>query len=181
MNAITAITVPSRDQVSAESQVLFDVLQKRVGKVPNLYATMGYSPFALKGFLDFDETLSKGVFNGKEREAIALIVSEVNGCEYCLAAHTMLALKRGYSKAETLDIRKGEVNDPKLSAIILLAKAIVETRGYPTNDFLVSFYAVGFNEAALMELVGLITVRIYTNYVFALSGIPLDFPAADPI
>jgi hypothetical protein len=90
-------------------------------------------------------------------------------------------LKRGYSKAETLDIRKGEVNDPKLSAIILLAKAIVETRGYPANDFLVNFYAVGFNEAALMELVGLITVRIYTNYVFALSGIPLDFPAADPI
>jgi AhpD family alkylhydroperoxidase len=178
---MSVITVPSRDQVSAESQVLFDILQKRVGKVPNLYATMGYSPFALKGFLDFDETLSKGVFNGKEREAIALIVSEVNGCEYCLAAHTMLALKRGYSKPETLDIRKGEVSDPKLSAIILLAKAIVETRGYPANDFLVNFYAVGFNEAALMELVGLITVRIYTNYVFALSGIPLDFPAADPI
>jgi AhpD family alkylhydroperoxidase len=175
------ITVPSREQVSAESQVLFDVLQKRVGKVPNLYATMGYSPFALKGFLDFEETLSKGAFHAKEREAIALIVSEVNGCEYCLAAHTMLALKRGYSKAETLDIRKGEVSDPKLSAIILLAKAIVETKGYPANDFLVAFYSVGFNEAALMELVGLITVRIYTNYVFALTGIPLDFPAADPI
>ena len=178
---MSAITVPSREQVSAESQVLFDVLQKRVGKVPNLYATIGYSPFALKAFLDFEETLNKGSFNAKEREAIALIVSEVNGCEYCLVAHTMLALKRGYSKAETLDIRKGEVSDPKLSAIVLLAKAIVETKGYPANDFLDSFYSVGFNEAALMELVGLITLRIYTNYVFALTGIPLDFPAADPI
>ena len=116
---MSTITVPSRDQVSAESQLLFDVLQKRLGKVPNLYATMGYSPFALKGFLDFEETLSKGAFNAKEREAIALVVSEVNGCEYCLAAHTMLAMKRGYSKPETLDIRKGEVSDPKLSAIIL--------------------------------------------------------------
>jgi len=178
---MSAITVPSRDQVSAESQLLFDVLQKRVGKVPNLYATMGYSPFALKAFLDFEETLNKGAFHAKEREAIALIVSEVNGCKYCLAAHTMLAMKRGYSQSETMDIRKGKVSDPKLSAIILLAKAIVETKGYPANDLLVSFYSAGFNEAALMELVGLITLRIYTNYVFAISGIPLDFPAADPI
>ena len=178
---MNTITVPSREQVSEESQLLFDVLKKRVGKVPNLYATMGYSPFALRAFLDFEETLNKGAFNPKEREAIALIVSEVNGCQYCLAAHTMLALKRGLSQPETMEIRKGKVSDPRLSAIILLSKAIVETKGNPDDDFLDNFYSVGFDKAALMELVGLITVRIYTNYVFALGGIPLDFPMAETI
>jgi hypothetical protein len=93
----------------------------------------------------------------------------------------MLVLKRGFSHPETMDIRKGKVSDPRLSAIILLSKAIVETKGNPDDDFLDNFYSVGFDKAALMELVGLITVRIYTNYVFALGDIPLDFPMAEAI
>ena len=125
------ITVPTRDQVSPDSQVFFDMLQKRLGKVPNLYATMGYSPYALKAFMNLEETLNGGAFDPKEREAIALVVSEVNACAYCLAGHTMLAVKRGFTKEETLDIRRGKVADPKLNAIIQLAKAVTETKGNP--------------------------------------------------
>ena len=172
------ITVPSPEQVSPESQVLFEQLEKRLGKVPNLYATMGYSSHALKAFMELELNLYKGVFRPKEREAVALVVSEVNGCEYCLAAHTIAALKAGLTQDETLNIRKGISTDPKINAIVALAKAIAETKGYPPSDLLDNFYAAGYNEAALMELVGLITVRIYTNYVFALTHIPIDFPAA---
>lgn len=175
------ITVPTRDQVSAESQVLFDVFQKRMGKVPNLYATMGYSPFALQSFMSLEETLNKGVFTPKEREAIALIVSEVNSCEYCLAGHTLAAIKRGFTQEETLDIRKGKVDDNRLNAIVQLAKAITETKGKPSENTLSDFYEAGFDEAALMELVGLVIVRLFTNYVFALTNIPVDFPLAAPL
>jgi uncharacterized peroxidase-related enzyme len=175
------ITVPTRDQVSPDSQVLFDVLQKRMGKVPNLYATMGYSPFALQSFMNLDDTLSKGVFNPKEREAIALVVSEVNSCAYCLAGHTLAAVKRGFTQEETLDIRKGKVNDAKLNAVIQLAKSITEGKGKPESQYLTNFYEAGFDEAALMDMVGLIVVRIFTNYVFALTEVPIDFPLAAPI
>jgi hypothetical protein len=44
-----------------------------------------------------------------------------------------------------------------------------------------NFYAVGYNEAALMELIGLITVRTFTNYVYAITNIPIDFPLAEPL
>src|SRR5580698_6331294 len=118
------ITVPTREQVSPDAQLLFDVLQKRAGKVPNLYATMGHSAFALKGFMGLEDALNGGVFSAKEREAIALVVSEVNSCEYCLAGHTILAIKRGFTKEETLDIRRGQVTDSRLNSIIQLAKAI---------------------------------------------------------
>jgi uncharacterized peroxidase-related enzyme len=175
------IVVPAREQVSPESQLLFDIYQKRVGKVPNLYATMGYSAVALKAFMSLEDTLNEGVFNPKEREAIALVVSEVNGCAYCLAGHTLLAIKRGFTKEDTLAIRRGEIADPKLNAIIQLAKAITETKGYVPEEVLDKFYAAGFNEGALMELIGLVTARVYTNYVFAVSGIPVDFPLAEPI
>jgi uncharacterized peroxidase-related enzyme len=175
------ITVPTRDQVSPESQLLFDVYQKRMGKVPNLYATMGYSPFALKAFMNLEEALNGGAFNPKEREAIALIVSEVNSCEYCLAGHTMAAIKRGFTKDETLDIRHGQVSDTRLNAIVQLAKAITETKGHPGEEYLTEFYEAGFNEGAVMDLIGLVMVRLFTNYVFAVTNVPIDFPLADAL
>lgn len=175
------ISVPTREQVSPESQLLFDVLQKRMGKVPNLYAAMGYSPFVLQSFMNLDDTLSKGVFNPKEREAIALIVSEINSCQYCLAGHTMAAIKRGFTKEETLEIRKGNVEDARLNAIIQLAKEVTENKGNPSEDALTNFYNAGFDEAAVMELVGFVIVRIFTNYIFAITNVPVDFPLADPI
>src|ERR1700712_3164556 len=122
------ISVPIREQVSPESQIMFDMYQKRMGKVPNLYATMGYSSHALQSFMNLEEALNGGAFNPKEREAIALIVSEVNSCEYCLAGHTLAAIKRGFTKEETLDIRRGQVSDARLNAIVQLAKAITETK-----------------------------------------------------
>ncbi|HEY9047757.1 MAG TPA: carboxymuconolactone decarboxylase family protein [Ohtaekwangia sp.] len=175
------IQVPAAAQVNPESQVLFEQLKKRIGKVPNLYATMGYSPFALKGFLEFEATLNNGAFSAKEREAIALAVSEVNHCDYCLAAHTIAAKMRGFTNDETLDIRRGNVADTKLNAIVQLAKSITENRGSADPALVENFFNEGYSEAALMELIGLVTVRIYTNYVFVMTKIPVDFPAAEPI
>jgi len=175
------IQVPVKEQVSAESQVIFDQLQKRLGKVPNLYATIGYSGHALKGFVDFEATLNRGVFNGKEREAIALIVSEVNSCAYCLAGHTLAAIKNGFSKEDTLAIRRADVSDPKLQAIVDLAKSIAVNKGHADEAALENFFAAGYDEAAIMELIGLVTVRVFTNYVYALTEIPVDFPAAEPL
>ncbi len=175
------ITVPAREQVSPESQTLFDQLKKRLGKVPNLYAVMGYSSTALKAFMEFEDILSHGVFTAKEREAIALVVSEVNECHYCLAAHTVAAMYRGFTKDDTLLIRKVEINDSKLNAIVSLAKSIAENKGNPEDNALEEFYEVGYDEAALMELTGLVTVRIFTNYVYAMTEVPIDFPIAEPI
>jgi uncharacterized peroxidase-related enzyme len=175
------IQVPTREQVSAGSQVIFDQFQKRIGKVPNLYATMGYSENALKAFVDFDAAFSHGAFRPKEREAIALIVSEINGCAYCLAGHTLAAIKNGFTKEETLNLRRGKINDDKLDAILQLAKSITVNKGHADEEALDNFYAAGFDEAALMELIGLVTVRIFTNYVFAATAIPVDFPLAEPL
>src|SRR5476651_2345655 len=172
------ISVPAHHEVSPESQAIFDQIKQKIGKVPNLYATVGYSANALKGFLEFDATLSKGVFSPKEREAIALVVSEVNGCEYCLAAHTAMSARSGLTMEDTLHIRRGKVSDPKLNAIVQLAKAIAETKGHPEPHFLENFYNAGLNEVALMDLIGLVTVRIFTNYVYAMTSVPVDFPAA---
>lgn len=176
------ITVPALTQLEPESQTILNAVQKKLGKVPNLFATIGYSTHALKGILDFEATLySSTIFTAKEREAVNLIVSQVNLCNYCLAAHTMLAKMRGFSEEETIAIRKGNTPDSRLNAIIQLAQSIAENKGKGEQDRMEAFFNAGFTEAGLMELIGLITVRTYTNYVFSSTAIPIDFPAASPL
>jgi AhpD family alkylhydroperoxidase len=175
------IAVPQKDEVSPDSQLLLNQIQRRMGKVPNLYATIGYSANALKGILGLEESLNKGVFSPKVREAIYLVVSEVNNCNYCLAAHTMLAIDKGFSEEETLAIRKGQAEDAKLEAVIQLAKSIAEKKGNADKILVANFFEAGYNETALIELVGLVSLRSFTNYVYSLTNIPIDFPEAKPL
>ncbi len=174
-------TVPSKEQLSPGSQAIVEQVKKRIGKVPNLYAMIGSSAVALQAFLDFDAAFSKGVFTAKEREVIALATSEVNGCGYCLAAHTGTALKNGLTLEDTLAIRKGNIADERLNAITQLVKSIVENNGHPQAGLLDNFYTAGYGDDAMMELIGLVAVRIFTNYVYAVTDIPIDFPAAAAI
>lgn len=172
------IKVPTREEVGPETQAMYDQIAKNLGKLPNLYATIGYSQTTLKGFLQFDSAMGASVFSAKEKEAIALVVSEVNNCKYCLAAHTMVAKMKGFSHEEIISLRKGYTEETRLNTLIKLAKSITENHGYVDQDLLDEFFEDGFKEDALIELVGLITIRIFTNYVHALTGVPIDFPQA---
>ncbi len=75
---MTNFSVPSRGEVSANNQEIFDNLKKGLGMVPNLYAVMAYSDTALANYLAFQN--AKTSFSGKEKQAINLVVSQVNEC-----------------------------------------------------------------------------------------------------
>lgn len=176
------ISVPTKEQLSSESQVMLDAVNAKLGKIPNLYATIGYSSAALKAMLDTEATLSHhSSFTPKEREAINLIVSQVNNCNYCLAAHTYLAEMRGFSQEDTIAIRKATFGEAKLSAVIHLAQSIAKNKGEATTNLLDAFYAQGYDEKALIELISLIALRTFTNYVFTATKIPVDFLEAESI
>lgn len=175
------INVPPFTELSPESQSQLEVFNKRLGKIPNLYATIGYSPGALKAMLDFEADLNHSVFSAKEKEAVYLVVSQVNGCDYCLAAHSLLAAKRGYKPEEILDLRRGLAADAKLQTALQLSKAIAENKGEVSDAVKDAFFGAGYNEAALMELIALVTIRTFTNYVYVMTKIPVDYPAVEKI
>jgi alkylhydroperoxidase family enzyme len=78
---MATFTVPTRDQVSPNNQLIFDNLKSALGFVPNLYATIAYSKNGLERFLAYQN--AKTSLSNKEKEAVNLIVSQVNGCIYC--------------------------------------------------------------------------------------------------
>lgn len=92
---MTQFKVPTRADVSFTNQSIFDNLEKALGFVPNLYATIAYSDHGLARFLAYQN--AKTSLTNKEKEAVNLIVSQVNGCVYCQSAHTVLGKKNGFT------------------------------------------------------------------------------------
>ncbi len=168
----------SRDQVAPETQEVFDALKTKVGMVPNLYATVANSHKALTTMLSATETLASGEFNGKEVEAIALAVGQINSCGYCLSAHTTLGKLQGFTEEQTLEIRQGTIADKKLSALTALASEITISRGRPDQSIVDKFFAAGYSKAALSELIGLVALNTFTNYTNNVAGTEIDFPVA---
>lgn len=175
------IQVPTREQVDAKSQAIFDQLKKQLGIVPNLYATIGYSSEALEAFLNFSGSAGKGSFTGKEIEAIKLAVSEANECKYCLAAHTALAKNQGFTQEETLELRATSIQDERLQAITTLARDITLNRARVNPANLERFYAQGFEEKGLIDLIAVVHAISFTNYTHILTDVPVDFPKAAPL
>jgi AhpD family alkylhydroperoxidase len=172
------LEVLKRENAKPEVQAIFDVLNSKVGMVPNLYAFIGHSATVLPAYLGFDEALGKGVFNAKERQAIFLVVSQVNGCHYCQSAHTALGKMNGFTEEETIQLRTASIADKKLNALTTLAAEIVKTQGKPSDETLNNFFDAGYTTEALVELVAHIGYKIVANYLHNIANFPIDFPVA---
>ena len=176
---MTTFTVPTREEVSENNQLIFDNLQKALGFVPNLYATIAHSKNGLERFLAYQN--AKTSLNNKEKEAVNLIVSQVNGCVYCQSAHLVLGKMNGFSEDQLLDIRKGKSVDPKLNSLVQLAADITANKGKASADTVDAFFAQGYNNENLVDLILQVSDKTAMNYLHNLTQIPVDFPLAQAI
>lgn len=177
---MTTIHVPTRNDVSPTNQAIFDKLKGQLGFVPNLYATLAHSEHALGNYLAFQS--GKSSLSAKAREVVNLVVSQVNGCAYCLAAHTALGQMVGFMPEQVVEIRKGGAAfDAKLDALAKLVKNIASERGHADPARVQAFFDAGWTTENLVDAIVVIGDKTVTNYLHATTQIPVDFPAAPAI
>jgi AhpD family alkylhydroperoxidase len=117
------VTPKNIESAPAASLPLLQAVNKQLGLVPNLFRLVGVSPAALEGYLGMSDALAKGTLPAATRERIALAVAEINGCSYCLSAHTYLG--QNLAKLDDAEItanRNGASNDPKADAAVPLCR-----------------------------------------------------------
>lgn len=170
-------TVPNRGEVSEKNQAIFDNLQKGLGFVPNLYAYYAKNETALGDYLTLQNR--KSTLKAKEREVINLVTSQINGCRYCQSAHTVLGKMNGFTDEQVIELRKGSASfDTKLDALVKFTASVVENRGQASEQSKEAFFAAGYIEANLIDVVIIIGDKIISNYIHSLAGFPIDFPIA---
>lgn len=171
------ITVPTRDSVSPVNQAMFDALKGQLGFVPNLYATLAHSENALGTYLALQS--AKSSITGKAREVVNLVVSQVNSCAYCLAAHTAIGGMVGFKPEQIMEIRNGRASfDPKLDALARMTKDITVNRGHGDQKLVAAFLAAGWTTENLVDVIVTIGDKTVTNLLHGATQIPVDFPAA---
>lgn len=175
----TEFKVPTREQVSSTNQEIFDGLNKALGFVPNLYATIAYSDHGLKRYLDFQN--AKTSLSNKEKEAVNLIVSQVNGCIYCQSAHLVLGKMNGFDDTQLLNIRKGKSENARLNALVKLAADITENKGNVNVHNIEDFFTQGYTKETLVDLILQISDKTAMNYLHNLTKVSVDFPIAESL
>jgi uncharacterized peroxidase-related enzyme len=165
-------------QATGRTKELYGAVQRAIGAVPNLYQGIGNSPVALEGLLQADGLLKKGQLSAAEVEAVKLAVSEAYGCDYCLAAHTLLGKKAGLTAEDTLSIRRGDSALPQIGSLVKFVNAALHPQARVSDAELGAVKAAGYSDAQIAETVQVIAQTVFTNLFNRVHQTALDFPPA---
>ena len=161
------------------AQPLLEAVKKQIGSVPNLFRVVSNSPAALEGYLGLSGALGKGKLPAATRERIALAVAEINGCTYCLSAHSYMGKTLAkLDDAEILANRHGHSNDAKADAALQFAAQVTKARGHVGDADLAAVKLAGYDDAQIVEIVLHVALNTWTNYLNEVARTVVDFPVA---
>ena len=180
---MSRITIPATIADAPEAaRPLLENVKSQLGSVPNLFRLVAHSPAALEGYLGLSGALGKGRLPVATRERIALAIAEINGCAYCLSAHSYLAANLVKLPPEEIAAnRRGRSSDPKADAAVVFAVKVAEARGHIAEADLAAVRAAGYDDAEVIEIVQNVALNIWTNYMNEVAKTDIDFPVADGV
>lgn len=161
LNKLTVNTAEPRAKTALENA------EKGMGFIPNMYACMANSPALLETYLSgYKLFRAEGGFTPAEQEVVFLTISRDNSCEYCMAAHGMLAENvSGVPAAVLAALRAGKpLPDAKLHALSNFTRIMLASRGTPSPEQLQTFLAAGYSERHVLNVILAIAVKTISNY-----------------
>ena len=170
------LSIPARDDAPEAARPMLDAVGKKLGVIPNMYRMIANSPAGLEGVLGLSAGVGR-VLDVRTRERIAVAVAAVNGCDYCMSAHTYLGLNLAkLDEAELAANRRGHSNDAKADAAVGFARKVAETRGQVSNADLSAVKLAGYSDAQVVEIVLVVAENFLTNLINNVGGTDIDFP-----
>jgi len=166
------------EQAEGKTKEIYDNLKQAKGKVFNIFQGMGNSAAALNAYLSMNAALAEGELSPQDREVVYLGVSQGNGCDYCLAAHTLIAKGAGFSEEEVVSVRQGEPSDAKHQALLKFVKQVIDTKGFVDDAEVTAVRDAGYSDGQIAEAIAFIGLATYSNLFNHVYGTELDFPKA---
>jgi len=175
---MTRISQPASIADTPEaSQPLLEAVVKQLGSAPNLFRLIATSPHALEGYLGLSGALGKGALPAATRERIALAVAEINGCDYCLSAHTYLG--RNLARLDDAEIAANRASasyEPKADAAVRFAARVAVSRGQVSDAEFAAVRLAGYTDAQIIEIIQHVALNTWTNLFNNVFQTEIDFP-----
>ena len=167
--------VHTQESAPAEARGDLQAVAERYGFVPNLMGVMAGAPSLLKAYLQIGELFSRTSLTPVEQQVVLLTVSASNRCDYCMAAHSVVARMQKVPEEVVRALRDGvPLADARLEALRALTADIVERRGWPPEQSVAAFLAAGYANEQFLEVVLGVGMKTLSNYTNHIAHTPLD-------
>lgn len=163
-----------------KTKELLDLTKAKLGLVPNMTRAMANSPAVLEGYLGLSGSLGGGALPARIREQIAILSAEVNGCAYCLSAHSAIGKMVGLAPSDIDAAREGGASDIKEHAALAFAGRVIETGGGVDAAEVQRVREAGFTDDQIAEIVGSVALNLFTNTFNRAFDVEIDFPLVEP-
>jgi uncharacterized peroxidase-related enzyme len=175
---MSRITVPTVESATGATAEVYAQVKKAAGTIPNLFVVLGaLAPEALKAVLNAEGVLNAGTLSKQELETIKLLVSELTGCDYCVAAHSMLGKTTGQSVDTLWQIRAAQpTGDPRRDALVHFVQELQQTTGTLSEEEFAAIKMAGYTDAQLAEIALAIAMTVFTNTFNRINDTDIDFP-----
>lgn len=177
---MSRIAIPAlASATGATADVYAQVRKIAGGTVPNLFAALGHlAPATLAAVLNAEGVLAESSLSKQDLETIKLLVSVETGCDYCVAAHSLLGKMTGLSQDALRAIRTEQATgDAKRDALIRFVRLVQTTSGTLSENEYAAIRAAGYSETQLAEISLAIALTIFTNTFNRINDTDVDFPA----
>ncbi len=167
--------VHTKETASPASAELLANAEKAYGFIPNLLGVMAESPVLIKAYMALGKVFEESSFSPTERQVVILTASRFNECRYCMAAHSVVAGMQQIPADVIEAIRNDDpIANARLETLRKTVSAMVEQRGWLSEEDTAAFFAAGYNKAQLLEVIVGISYKTLSNYVNKVAEAPLD-------
>lgn len=178
---MTRLTLHTADSAPSDSRPLVERAIAANGYLPNLIGVLANAPAALETYLTVLGLNAKAGLTLAEREVVQITAARIHGCEFCVAGHTAIALKKaGLPATAVVALQFGApTGAPRLDAVRAFAEAVIASRGAVDDAALAAFRDAGFDDAGALEVVLGVSLATLCNFANSLAQSPVN-PQLEP-
>jgi len=172
---MTDFITHTKESAPNAAKPILETVQEKYGFIPNLVGKFAEAPNVLKAYMDIATAVSQGTLSAVEQQIVLIAASRVNGCEYCVAAHSTMSDMQKLPADVINAVREDKpIADSKLEALRQFAKSVVSKQGWVCENTVNSFLDAGYTKAQVLEVVLGVTQKTLSNYANHILGTPID-------
>ncbi|MCF6190198.1 MAG: carboxymuconolactone decarboxylase family protein [Cocleimonas sp.] len=172
---MTDFTFYDENSAPEDSRKLMVGAIQAYGFLPNLYAGQAEAPALLEGYLSLSTIFNTTDLSETERQIILMTNNRLNGCDYCMAAHTTISQGANVEEDVIESLRTGvAIKNQKLEALRVYSARVNETKGWVNQDDLNALFEAGYSKQTALEVIVGTALKVMSTYANHILKTPID-------
>ncbi|MGJ8744835.1 carboxymuconolactone decarboxylase family protein [Polaribacter sp.] len=174
---MTTLKINNIETAPEGSKALLEKSQKGFGMIPGLHGVLSSSPQTFEAYQTLHQLFTETSFNAEELTVVWQTINVEHACHYCVPAHTGIAKMMKVDDTITEALRnETPLENAKLEALRTLTLTITRNRGHVNQEDLTAFYAAGYGEQQVLEIILGLSQKVISNYTNHIANTPVDAP-----